>query len=291
MIMNFIPKIKSNISIYSSKKTTNILDGSYKSIYKGRTMNFEDLRTYVVGDNVKDIDWKASSRSNSLLVRQFIAEKKHNIMFVFDTGKKVLADSLKDEIKKDVMIMSAGTIAYLANKNGDYIGTIYNKNNQIQFFPFKSGIHNIERILSNYDNDVTKTIDSNIQKSLEYIEKNIKRRMILFILTDLDGMERIEEDTLKRLSLLHDILLINISDAEISGNLVYDIDNEEYFPKIILEDKKLNELERKIKQDVYNQCIEKLAKYRISAVTIDSSRDSVIKIIELLERHRNANNR
>ncbi len=51
-------------------------------------MNFEDLREYVVGDNIKDIDWKASARSRNLLVRRYIAEKKHNVMLVFDTGKK-----------------------------------------------------------------------------------------------------------------------------------------------------------------------------------------------------------
>ena len=53
MIMNYITKIKANITIYASKKTSNILDGTYKSIYKGKSMNFEDLRTYVIGDNVK----------------------------------------------------------------------------------------------------------------------------------------------------------------------------------------------------------------------------------------------
>ena len=288
MIMNFIPKIKSNITIYSNKKTTNLLDGSYKSIYKGKTMNFEDLRTYVIGDNVKDIDWKASSRSNNLLVRQFIAEKKHNIMFVLDSGKKVLGETLKSETKKDVMTMSAGIIAYLANKNGDYVGAIYNKDNLTQFFPLKTGLYNIEKILSSYNNDVENTTESYLQKSLEYIEKNIKRRMIIFIITDLDGMENIKEESLKRLSILHDILVINISDAEIAGSLVYDIENEYYFPKIILEDKKLNELERQVKEEVYLKCEQKLKKYKVVVETIDSNKESVLKIIKLLGRHRNA---
>ena len=73
MIKSYINKIKANISIYASKKTSNILDGSYKSIYKGRSLNFEDLREYVIGDNIKDIDWKASARSGNILVRQYIA--------------------------------------------------------------------------------------------------------------------------------------------------------------------------------------------------------------------------
>ena len=100
MIKSYINKIKANISIYASKKTSNILDGSYKSIYKGRSLNFEDLREYVIGDNIKDIDWKASARSGNILVRQYIAEKKHNIMLVLDIGKKMRADTSDGVLKK-----------------------------------------------------------------------------------------------------------------------------------------------------------------------------------------------
>ena len=194
MIMNYITKIKANISIFSSKKTTNILEGTYNSIYKGKSSNFEDLRTYVLGDNVKDIDWKASARSSTTLIRQYIAEKKHNIMLVLDTGKKMLADTQSDENKKDVALMSAGTIAYLANKNGDYVGAIYNKENSVSYYPFKTGIYNIEKILSIYDCDVQKTNYSYLENSLEYISKHIKKRMIIFIITDLEGMDRVQEN-------------------------------------------------------------------------------------------------
>lgn len=288
MIMKFIPKIKSNITIYSTKKTTNILDGSYRSIYRGKTMNFEDLREYVVGDNIKDIDWKASSRSNNLLVRQYIAEKKHNIFFVFDSGKKVMGDTLKLETKKNVMIMCAGIIAYLANKNGDYVGAIYSQDSDIRFFPFKSSLYNIETILSNYDNNVKQSNESNMEKTLQYITKNLKRKTIMFIITDIDGMDKLDENELKKLKLQHDILVINVSDSEIFGSLAYDIDNEQYFPKMILEDKKLAEIEKKEKEKVLANCEKKFKKYGIPFVTIDSSKESVIKIIELLERYKNA---
>lgn len=71
-----IRKIKANLSVYTKKKTSNIFEGAYNSVYKGKSMNFEDLREYVIGDNVKDIDWKASARSNKILIKQYIAEKK-----------------------------------------------------------------------------------------------------------------------------------------------------------------------------------------------------------------------
>ena len=76
---DYILKVKANLSIYARQKTINILDGAYVSVYKGRSMDFDDLRPYVVGDNVKDIDWKSSSRSRNLLIRRFVAEKRHNV--------------------------------------------------------------------------------------------------------------------------------------------------------------------------------------------------------------------
>ena len=71
MRKSYLNRIKANISIYARKNTSSLLDGNYKSIYKGKSLNFDDLREYVVGDNVKDIDWKASSRTRKLLVKQY----------------------------------------------------------------------------------------------------------------------------------------------------------------------------------------------------------------------------
>lgn len=290
MIMNYITKIKANITIYASKKTSNILDGTYKSIYKGKSMNFEDLRTYVVGDNVKDIDWKASARSTgNLLIRQYIAEKKHNIMLLLDSGKKMLADTECGERKKDIAIMSAGIIAYLANKNGDYVGAAYNKDDDIQYFDFKSGLYNIERILSNYESQIDKNNSSDIEKILENINSNIKKRMIILVVTDLEGMNNISENTLKKVAIMHDIMLINVNDAFLTGSKAYDVENSKYIPKLLFKDNKLHELEVKTREKLQLECKKKLEKYNIQSETIDSTKDIVTNIIKLLERHKYAN--
>lgn len=289
MKMNYINKIKANISIYATKKTSNILDGAYKSVYKGRSMNFEDLREYIVGDNIKDIDWRASARSGKLLIKQFVAEKKHNIMVILDTGRKMLADTKSGESKKDVSILTAGTITYLANKNGDYTGAVYNKNNEISFFPFREGIFNIERILSNYESDIEDNNNSPIENSLDYLTKNIKRRMIVFIITDMKGMDCIQETTLKRLTTMHDVMTINISDADMTGDSTFDVEEDEYIPSLILQDKKLHELEEKMKKEMEENNKKKFEKNRVTITAINNSQEIVPKIIELLERYRNAN--
>ena len=286
--MDYVTKIKSNITIYATKKTSNILDGEYSSIYKGRSMDFDDLREYVIGDDVKDIDWKSSIRSGKTLVRRFVAEKKHNILLVLDSERKMLADTLNNESKKEIAIISSGTIAYLAHKHGAEIGAIYSKESYTKFFNFKTSLYNLEMILQNYNKDVSER-NLDINTSLNYIIEHIKRKTILVIVTDIDGMNKIQEETLKRLSVKHDILLINISDAYMTGKNAFDVDSGEYIPELILQDSKLIEIEKKIKEEVYKRSINKMKKYRIPVVTINQHNEIVKKIIELLERHKHAN--
>ena len=143
MKMTYIAKIQANLKRYQSvkarKHTARVLDGSYKSIHKGRSMNFDELREYVQGDDIKDIDWKASARSQKLLVRQYIAERKHNVLLVFDTNMNMLGDSDGFEEKRELAILSAGTLAYFVNKSGDYVASVFMGENGVKYFSVASG--------------------------------------------------------------------------------------------------------------------------------------------------------
>lgn len=289
MNIDYIKKIKANISIYASKKTSNILDGEYKSIYKGRSLDFDDLREYVLGDDIKYIDWKSSARSGKTLIRRYIAEKKHNIMFVLDTGKKMLGDTKKIESKKELAIMAMGTLAYLVNNHGDMVGTMYNAYEELQYYPLKTGIQNIQKIIYHYESDIDKDTGKNLNDILIHISQYIKRKMIIFIITDIEGIENMQESVLKKLTIQNDVMVINISDADITGNRGYDMDNESYIPEIILKDMKLHNIEEEIKNQLYETAYKKFKKYKISMITIDEEKEIVNKIIELLERHKNAN--
>ena len=287
MKLNYINKIKANISIYSSKKTTNILDGTYKSIYKGKSLNFENLREYVINDDVKDIDWKSSARSGTLLVKQFVAEKKHNIMLIMDTGIKMDGDTDLHESKKDIALFVAGTIGYLAIKNNDYVGMIYSKPNKIEFKPFKYNLYNLEEYLCDYEK-YAKEKNIDINELLEYTYKNISKKMIIFIITDISGIDKIKANVLKKLNQRHDILVININDNFMLGDDIYDVNQKEYIPEFLLNDKKLNDLEHQIKDELLKKNLNKLKKNNVSFKSLSSKEEISYKIIELLEEHRYA---
>ncbi len=287
MNMKYITKIKANLSIYTKKKTSNILEGAYNSIYRSKSMNFEDLREYIIGDDVKDIDWKASSRSNKILVKQYIAEKKHNILFILDSGKKMLADTMELDSKKEVALMVIGTIAYIVDKHGDSISAIYKGKENIKLFPFRTGLYNIEKILNSYEREIDS--QSNIENLINYVLKYIKRRMIIFVITDISGLNNISEGTLKKISLLHDVMFINVSDALMTGYNAFDIDKDCYIPDYILEDEKLKDIELDIKTKIYEETKEKFKKYKIITTTINKQKDIVNDVFKLLERRKNAN--
>lgn len=288
MIKSYINKIKANISIYTTKKTSNLLDGSYRSIFKGKSMNFDDLREYIPGDNIKDIDWKASARNRFLLVKQYVAEKKHNVLLVIDTNRKMMGVAPENETKKEIALMTAGTIGYIAIKNNDVVSVCYSDNTKPKYFPFKSRTDNLEIFLAQCDHDINDKNKSDINNTLEYIRTHIQNRMLIVIITDLDGVENINTKYLNELTLRNEVLLVSIEDANIYGDKAYSIDSNSYIYSLFSKSKMLREEEKKIKEDIYKNSIRKFKKYRIMVSRISSVKEIPNKIIKLLEECRYA---
>ena len=288
MKLNYINKIKANISIYSNKKTSNYLDGAYKSIYRGNSMNFENLRQYVINDDIKNIDWKTSAKTNKLYVKQFISEKKHNILFIIDNSISMSADTNFHENKKNIALFTIGTISYIAIKNNDYIGLLYQESNNIIYKPFKSNLYSLEKYLYEYDNSNISN-DYDINELIDYTYENISKRMIIVLITDIKGIDSINKSTLRKIKNYNDLLIVNINDNYMTGNNVFDIRTNKYIPSFLLKDKKLNDIEKRIKKEIINNNKIKLKDNNISITTISSKNEINNKIIQLLEEHKYAN--
>ena len=281
-------KIKRNISIQASKKSTNLLEGLYKSIFQGKSMDFDDLRDYVIGDNNKDIDWKSSIRHGSLLVRRYCAYRRHNFVFIIDSGKKFNGLTSSLENKSDVSLYTFGTLAYLINKNEDELTKVYNKDTTLTAEPFRASALNIEMSMNDIEKNILLDNNHDINEMLEYPLKHFKRKMIYIVISDLDGANNITDNMLRKISANHDLLFINISDASIYGDNLFDINEDRDVPFYISKNKKLKNVEENIKNQIYNSCVRKFKKYRISTVTISSKKEIVNCLIDLLERHNHA---
>lgn len=290
MKMTYISRIQANMkrfqTVSARKHTARILEGTYKSIHKGRSMNFDELREYVQGDDIKDIDWKASARSQKLLVRQYIAERKHNVLLVFDTNMNMLGDSSAYEEKRELAIMSAGTLAYFVNKSGDYVAATYMGEKGVKYFPFKAGLGNIELILENYHRDVTMDNRSDINDCLEYIIRNIRQKSIVILVSDIRGFKNITDANLKRLLVAHDVLALNISDASVNGKSAFDFRSGSELPAFLSKNKKLKKSMEDTNLRLQAEITDRLKAYGISCSTIDYVDELDKEIIDLLAKHR-----
>ncbi len=290
-MMNYVTKIRAKINIRAAKKKSALFDGSYKSIYTGNGFDFENLREYIPGDNIRDIDWKASSRSKNILVKRYVAERRHNVLLVFDAARRMGAHTACLQNKKEVALQAGGTLGYLAAKNGDQVGAIYSCNGHVSFYPHRGGLHQLEHILTMYDKQELAEANDDLEKSLNYIIKNINKTMIVVVVTDMAGIYSISEETLKKLTCRNDVLFVSIGDARMTDGKAYDTESSSYIPDFIAGDRKL----RKIEQETHNRILteneKKLCKYRIVSAEIDSEEEMAEKMIDLLERHKYAGNR
>ena len=144
-------------------------------------------------------------------------------------------------------------------------------------------------MLAEYDHDLESNEKNSIEKSLDFIINNFKKRMIVFVITDMDGVSGISEPCLKRLRTRHDVLFVNISDLGLTGNKVFDVDGRRYVPNFISSNKRLASLEAMKRQEIQTANARKLIKFGVSSVNIDKEGQIVTKVIELLESHKYAN--
>lgn len=288
MMLQYVDKIKANISISASKKTANLLDGLYRSIFKGRSLDFDDLRDYVIGDDSKDIDWKSSIRHGSLLVRRYVAFKRHNIVFIVDSGSRFKGVNENNEKKSETALYTFGTLSYLVNKNEDEVSCVYTKDGKMFMSPFKLGTQYLEITLQNLEKNIEINSEFTLNDLIDYTLKTSKRKMIIVVISDIMGLNNIDEKLVRRATMAHDMLFVNINDASMYGEDVFDVEQDSDLPKFITKNKKILEIENMERDRIKEEKTNMLKKYRVTTGEIGSKSEIVNKLIDLLERHNNA---
>lgn len=142
-----LQKVKSKMFIFAHRRARGMLDGEYAAIFRGRSLDFDDLRAHVPGDEVRDIDWKASARHGSPLIKRYVAVRKQTVLLVADTGRNMAAVSRNGAYKKDIMVLAMGVIGYLALQHGDRVGLVYGDNESTAAVEPRSSEGHLESLL------------------------------------------------------------------------------------------------------------------------------------------------
>ena len=283
----YLSKIRRAVALYTKKKTSNILDGDFHSVHRGRSMEFDDLKEYMIGDDVHDIDWKSSSRMGTILVRRYMTDRRHNVMFVCDRGSKMQGDTASSEAKKELMLMTFGTLAYIVGRNGADYAMAYPGEGSSSISYFKSGTDHLEKLLYDYENKITTDTGHTVVDTLAEVLNTVRKRMIIFLLTDIEGLSSLSEGLIRSITVNHDLLIINVEDAFLTGDNVFDTELSRYERFFLSHSKALHEEEIRQREAIIGKVHEMCKRNKAALMTLSSEEDIIGGTIELLERYRN----
>lgn len=202
------------IEIKTRGLSDEIFAGKYHTAFRGRGMSFAEVREYRVGDDVRDIDWNVTARSDRAHVKVYEEERELTMMLLVDVSPSRMFGS-EELTKKNLITEVAATLAFSASKNNDKVGCILFSDHIEKFIPPKKGRSHILMIIRELVSFKPLGKGTNISEALRYLVGVNKKRTTSFLLSDLvnakEDMPKFE-DALKIASSKHDLMAIHIFD-------------------------------------------------------------------------------
>jgi uncharacterized protein (DUF58 family) len=191
-----------------------VFAGEYHSVFRGRGMEFAEVREYQPGDDVRTIDWNVSARMSHPYVKVFDEERELTVMILFDSSSSE-SFGTRQQVKGQVAIEIAALLASSAIKNNDKVGLIIFSDKIEKFVPPRKGRQHVLRVIRELIYEAEKVASqrasqTNIAVALEYLNQILKRRATVFLISDFMA-ERFEKD-LQIANKRHDLVAIHIID-------------------------------------------------------------------------------
>jgi uncharacterized protein (DUF58 family) len=275
MIAEEILKKVRRIEIISKKSSQEIFAGEYHSAFKGRGMEFSEVREYVEGDDIRFIDWNVSSRMGRLYVKQFVEERELTVILAIDLSASLNFFS-KSKSKKEIAAEISAIIAFTASLNNDKVGLLIFTDQVERFIPPKKGKTHILRIIREILEFKPKSKKTSIDNGLVYLNKVIKKKAILFLLSDF--IDQDFQQSLKIASRKHDLIAIKISDRReitLPKTGIFILKDQETGEEFLVDFASKTTRASFIKnyRENENQLLDTFKRYGVDSITIDSEKD------------------
>ena len=198
------------IQIYTSKAVNDVLAGEYHSVFKGRGMEFEEVREYQPGDDVRSIDWNVTARMGEPFVKRFREERELTVMFVVDlsaSGDFGSADKLKNEVAAEICAL----LAFSAIKNNDKVGLIVFTDTVELFVPPAKGTTHVLRLIRDLLRlQAAAGAAPTSRRRSTTSARSRARQAVVFLVSDF--LEAGFEKPLRMVGKRHDVIAVSIAD-------------------------------------------------------------------------------
>ncbi|MBA4453488.1 MAG: DUF58 domain-containing protein [Nitrosopumilaceae archaeon] len=197
-----------NLDIKTKNLVEGMESGAYRSRFRGGGIEFSEVREYAAGDDARRVDWNVSARYNDLFVKEFVEEKELNVYVVMDMSASNDFGFVKS--KKELGFEITASLMFSALKNNDRVGLGLFTDSLEKFVPAKKGKKHMMEILKKLLEYTPNSTQTDIFRSLSELQKNLKRRSVVFVVSDFMSDSFVKP--LRYLKLKHQVILVNISD-------------------------------------------------------------------------------
>jgi len=205
---SYLRKIR-QIEVRTNRLAQELLAGAYHSVFKGRGMDFEDVREYQLGDDVRTIDWNVSSRTGVTHIKKYREERELSMAIVVDVSASGIIGT-GQQSKRDLAAEIASVLAFSATRNSDRVGLVLFTDKVEKFIPARKGRSHVFQLIREILFFEPENTGTSCEKALHFINHVFPRRAIVFLISDFidEGYEK----ALKVTNRKHDVIAIRISD-------------------------------------------------------------------------------
>src|SRR5678809_121635 len=183
MIPREILKKIRQIELRTNRIVNETLAGAYHSVFKGQGMNFDEVREYQPGDDVRTIDWNVTARMNHPFIKKFVEERELTLMLVVDVSGSGLFGS-GEQSKRELAAEIASVLAFSAIRNNDKVGLILFTDEVEKFIPARKGRRHVLRVIREILFFEPKRHGTHINQALEFMQRVTDHRAIVVVLSD-----------------------------------------------------------------------------------------------------------
>ena len=186
MIPREILKKIRQIELRTNRIVTETLAGQYHSVFKGQGMNFDEVREYQPGDDVRAIDWNVTARMNHPFIKKFVEERELTLMLVVDVSGSGLFGS-RDQSKRELAAEIASVLAFSAIRNNDKVGLILFSDEVEKFIPPRKGRSHVLRVIREVLFFEPKQRGTDLNAALEFLMHVTRRKAVAVVISDFIG--------------------------------------------------------------------------------------------------------
>ena len=213
MISRELAKKIRYIQIYTSKAVNDVLAGEYHSVFKGQGMEFDEVRGYQPGDDIKTIDWNVTARTGDPYVKRYVEEREITVFFLVDLSRSGNFGS-HEKLKNEIAAEFCALLAFSAIKNNDKVGLIVFTDTIELFIPPAKGTSHVLRLIRELlffkPEKMREKAGTDIALALNYLGRVLHKRGVVFLISDF--LDQNFEKPLRVLARRHDLIAATVSD-------------------------------------------------------------------------------